>query len=329
MNATIRRGTLVSFDSSTWQALVMLDGSLSEVEMAVGEWVPAALLAADDQVAVLLFEDTNQEDGVILGPFGAASGLLALTGTPANGQVPIGNGSGFTLATITGTANRVTVTNGAGTVTLSAPQDLHTAASPTFGHVETTEAAAPATPASGFLRWFASAAQGWGYFINDAGAEVPAGLAVLNLPVITGHRPGTAVIATVATNTYALGLPNAATPTAVWSLKLPPGWAGRTLAVNFHWAPSTTNGGNCVFFAEAYLIQDAATVSAAATVSGTVVSAGTGTVDRAAIAAITLSLASFAEGDALSFRFGRLGNDAGDTFTGQANVLALELSVVG
>ena len=184
----------------------MLDGSLAEVEMAVGEWVPASLLAADDEVAVLLFADSNQEDGVILGPFGDAA--------PA--------------------------------------------------HFDQPETAAPATPASGFLRWFASAAQGWGYFINDAGAEVPAGLAVLNLPVITGHRPGTAVIATVATNPYALGLPNAATPTAVGSLKLPPGWAGRMLTVNIHWAPSTTNGGNCVFFAEAYVIQDAATVSAAA-----------------------------------------------------------------
>jgi hypothetical protein len=50
----------------------------------------------------------------------------------ANGQLLIGNGSGYTLATITGTANRVTVTNGAGSITLSTPQDIHTGASPTF-----------------------------------------------------------------------------------------------------------------------------------------------------------------------------------------------------
>ncbi len=145
MSATIRRGTLVSFDSATWTALVMLDGSLSEVAMAVGEWVPAALLAADDQVAVLLFEDTNNEDGVILGPFGAASNLLAVTGTPANGQVPIGNGIGLTLATLTGTANRVTVTNGAGAITLSGPQDLHASATPTLGGLNLGSASGAAT----------------------------------------------------------------------------------------------------------------------------------------------------------------------------------------
>ena len=132
MTTSIRRGTIVSFEPTTYKALVMLDGSLSEVEMAVGEWVPGSLLAADDQVAVLLFADTNQEDGVILGPFGAASGLLALSGTPSNGRVPIGNGTGLTLAALTGTANRVTVANGAGSITLSAPQDLHTTADPTF-----------------------------------------------------------------------------------------------------------------------------------------------------------------------------------------------------
>lgn len=329
MSAAIVRGTLVSFDSSTYLALVMLYGSLAEIEMPVGEWVPKTFLAADDDVAVLLFEETNNEDGVILGPFGAASGLLALTGTPTNGQIPIGNGSGFTLATVTGTANRVTVTNGAGTITLSGPQDLATTSSPTFAHVQTTEAAAPSTPAAGFLRWFASSAQSWGYFINDAGAEIPAGTAVLNLPVITGHRPGSAVVATVATNSYALGLPDAATPSAVWSVTLPPGWAGRTLTVNIHWAPSTTAAGNVTFFTEVYRIRDGVTMSASATASDNVSSAATGVINNVQFAATSISLADFAEGDALTFRFGRSGNDVNDTFTGQANVLAIELSVVG
>ena len=47
------------------------------------------------------------------------SGGTGVTGTPSNGQLLIGNGTGYTLATITGGAN-VTVTNGAGTVTIAA-----------------------------------------------------------------------------------------------------------------------------------------------------------------------------------------------------------------
>ncbi len=127
------RGTVVAFDAATYTAQVMLEGQLSEVELHVAEWVPKSQLAADDEVAVILFDPTNPEDGLVLGAYGAAADLLAVTGIPANGQVPIGNGSGFTLAAIAGTANQVTVTNGAGAITLGLPQTIHTAATPTFG----------------------------------------------------------------------------------------------------------------------------------------------------------------------------------------------------
>lgn len=49
---------------------------------------------------------------------GVANGGTGLTATPTNGQLPIGNGSGYTLATITqGTG--ITVTNGAGTISVA------------------------------------------------------------------------------------------------------------------------------------------------------------------------------------------------------------------
>jgi len=51
-------------------------------------------------------------------------GGTALTTAPANGQVLIGNGTAYTLATIAGTTNNISVTNGAGTITLSIPAIL-------------------------------------------------------------------------------------------------------------------------------------------------------------------------------------------------------------
>jgi len=60
------------------------------------------------------------------GTLPVASGGTGLVTTPANGALDIGNGTGFTRTTLTGTANRITVTNGSGSITLSAPQDLST-----------------------------------------------------------------------------------------------------------------------------------------------------------------------------------------------------------
>ena len=133
MSFEVRRGTVLSFDTATWTALVLLDGADLEAQMPVGQWIPSAMMAADADVAVLVMGQTNTDDGVVLGPYGAVSlWNFPAIGSASNGALLIGNGSGMVLATITGTANRVTVTNGAGTITLSGPQDLAAASSPTF-----------------------------------------------------------------------------------------------------------------------------------------------------------------------------------------------------
>ena len=50
-----------------------------------------------------------------------------------DGQLLIGSSAAAPVAsTLTGTLNRVTITNGSGTITISAPQDIHTGASPNF-----------------------------------------------------------------------------------------------------------------------------------------------------------------------------------------------------
>lgn len=75
--------------------------------------------------------------------FGSIAGILtpAKGGTgfdgsaAANGRLPIGNGAGFTLAGLTGTADQVVVTNGAGTITLSTPQSINTTSTPRFARL--------------------------------------------------------------------------------------------------------------------------------------------------------------------------------------------------
>ncbi|MDP3187818.1 hypothetical protein, partial [Limnobacter sp.] len=62
-----------------------------------------------------------------------ARGGTGLDGSAApNGSLLIGNGTGYSLNTLTGTANQVNVTNGAGTITLSLPQSIATTSTPTF-----------------------------------------------------------------------------------------------------------------------------------------------------------------------------------------------------
>jgi len=64
---------------------------------------------------------------------GSGTGAVTPLGVATNGQLPIGStGADPVLAELTGTANQVTVTSGAGSITLSLPQDIHTAATPTL-----------------------------------------------------------------------------------------------------------------------------------------------------------------------------------------------------
>ncbi len=66
----------------------------------------------------------------------AGDGVASATGALTDGQVLIGRtGDAPTPATLTGTTNQITVTNGAGSITLSLPQDIHAAASPTFSDI--------------------------------------------------------------------------------------------------------------------------------------------------------------------------------------------------
>lgn len=87
---------------------------------------------------ILLDSDTNSYtiSGIwtFSTPIGVSSGGTGQS-SYTNGQLLIGNTTGNTLdvATLTGTTNQVIVTNGAGTITLSAPQNIGTSSNVSFG----------------------------------------------------------------------------------------------------------------------------------------------------------------------------------------------------
>lgn len=83
--------------------------------------------------------ETWKNDGTLtLGvPLGITSGGTGLSALGTANQL-FGMNAGASAGewkTITGTTNRITVTHGAGTITLTTPQNTHTAASPTFNNL--------------------------------------------------------------------------------------------------------------------------------------------------------------------------------------------------
>ncbi|MFN7834451.1 MAG: tail fiber domain-containing protein [Burkholderiaceae bacterium] len=72
-------------------------------------------------------------DNISSGTVAVARGGTGVNTAPGSGQLLIGNGTGYTLANLTGTSNQVNVTNGAGSITLSLPQSIATSSTPTFG----------------------------------------------------------------------------------------------------------------------------------------------------------------------------------------------------
>jgi hypothetical protein len=96
---------------------------------AAGDWNGAAITVPYGGTG-----QTTLTSGGIL--YGNGAGGIGALGVMTNGQLLIGDGAGApSVGALTGTGNQVVVTNGAGTITLSLPQDIHTAANPTFNNL--------------------------------------------------------------------------------------------------------------------------------------------------------------------------------------------------
>jgi hypothetical protein len=94
-----------------------------------------------DASGILSSSAVDLASGDVTGILPVANGGTGLDGSSAaNGSLLIGNGTGFSNATLTGTADQVIVTDGAGTITLSTPQDIATTSSPSFDTLTVTNA---------------------------------------------------------------------------------------------------------------------------------------------------------------------------------------------
>ena len=136
----------------------------------------------------------------------SSSGSIVEAAALSNGQLLIGStGAAPVAAAITGTANRVTVGLGAGSITLSGPQDIHTAATPTFasqtlsaatnqltlGTTNTTTVTAPAPAAS--RTYTIPDAGGAAEFVLTAGTQTITGnktfSGTVNMSALTASKP--------------------------------------------------------------------------------------------------------------------------------------------
>jgi hypothetical protein len=114
----------MEYEGAGSSALRLPIGSTSQVLTVVGG-VPAWATPAGGGVTTISFGSTGLTPSTatsgavtVAGTLGVANGGTGLTATPTNGQIPIGNGTNFTLATLTqGTG--ITIANTSGAITIS------------------------------------------------------------------------------------------------------------------------------------------------------------------------------------------------------------------
>jgi hypothetical protein len=111
----IQTGTLALARGGTGANLSATGGTGFVLKQnSTGAAVSVAALVSGD-----LPSHTHAAGDIASGTLAVSRGGLGFGTTPANGQLPIGNGTGYTLATLTAGSN-VTITNAAGSITIAA-----------------------------------------------------------------------------------------------------------------------------------------------------------------------------------------------------------------
>ncbi|MBI5465774.1 MAG: hypothetical protein HY974_00625, partial [Candidatus Kerfeldbacteria bacterium] len=146
-------GSIFSITNNTTGATALAISSNGNVDLAGGSGATGCTIAdasgnlncsGNLTLSGLTTNGVVYATGGVLGSEAQLSTIRGGTGidgsSAANGNILIGNGSGFTLGTLTGTLNQVSITNVAGSITLSTPQDIATTSTPTFAAQNLTSA---------------------------------------------------------------------------------------------------------------------------------------------------------------------------------------------
>jgi hypothetical protein len=144
-------------------------GTAGQLLTSAGAAVPTWSNIADIAVTSLSFGTTGLTPSTatkgaitVAGTLAVANGGTGLTSTPANGALDIGNGTGFTRATLTAGSN-ITITNSAGGISIASSNPGGTVTSVSFTGGIISVATATTTPAltvagtSGGIPYFSSA----------------------------------------------------------------------------------------------------------------------------------------------------------------------------
>jgi hypothetical protein len=162
-STTLTAGTLPIAAGGTGEttrqaAIDSLAGAVTSGQYLRGNGTDVVMSAIQAGDVPTLNQNTTGNAGNVTGVVAVANGGTGLSSTPSNGQLDIGNGTGFTRATltqgtgitvtngsgtitianggvttITGTSNQITASASTGGVTLSTPQSINTGASVQFG----------------------------------------------------------------------------------------------------------------------------------------------------------------------------------------------------
>ena len=109
--------SIISVGTSVTTGLVLESDTTGNLVIKTGSsGVTAATFNAGGTAVISALSVTSL---ALSGALGIAQGGTGLTATPTNGQLLIGNGTGFTLATLTA-GSGMTITNNAGSITLAA-----------------------------------------------------------------------------------------------------------------------------------------------------------------------------------------------------------------
>lgn len=147
----------------------------------------------------------------VTGTVAVANGGTGLTSTPANGQIDIGNGSGFSRTTLTQGAN-ITITNGAGSITIAGNAGTVTSVAQTFTGGLISVGGSPVTSSGTLALTVAGTSGGIPYF-SSASTWASSALLAANSLMIGGGAgaapatvtTGTGVLTALAVNTGSSG----------------------------------------------------------------------------------------------------------------------------